>query len=68
MLLSRARDYEKEAGKMDKDIHLKRPVSCNNCGWRGVNGELVAKKHLHCPRCDGISIHYFIADPPEKVQ
>ncbi len=53
---------------MDRNQHLKRPVSCDDCGWIGINGELIAKDVLRCPKCDGNNIQYFVADAPAAIQ
>jgi len=53
---------------MTDDQHLHRDVACDACSWVGINGELIARDKLRCPKCDSDKIRYFIADAPERLQ
>lgn len=59
---------------MDENQHLKRHVYCDggydgdDCKWVGVNGELVAKDKLRCPKCGSSQIRYLVAETPASVQ
>lgn len=55
---------------MDENQHFKRPVSCEECRWTGLSGDLIAgnKVGLRCPKCDSPSIRYFVADAPASMQ
>lgn len=54
---------------MFENEYLKRPIVCETCRWKGVNGDLIAKDVLRCPKCNGSKFDYFmIANAPERIQ
>lgn len=55
---------------MDEDDPLKRPFVCLTCGENGVYGQLIARRALHCPKCDGVDVQHVDPTPtdvPEYV-
>jgi hypothetical protein len=53
---------------INENQHLERAVQCNKCKWIGINGQLIARGMLRCPKCDSAEIGYFMADAPERMQ
>ncbi len=54
---------------MNEDQHLKRTIVCQICGFIGLNGDLVASDgspYLHCPKCGGRNLKYFVHDAPSR--
>ncbi len=56
---------------MNDNQHLVRSVSCRDCEWTGVTGELIASgrsPELLCPACDSMRIKYLILEPSKLTQ
>ena len=51
----------------DLDSHLHRAAGCEDCGWTGKTGDLIAgnKPGFRCPKCGGADI-YVLGDAPRR--
>jgi hypothetical protein len=53
---------------IDENRHLKRACGCVDCQWIGINGQLIAKDKLRCPRCGSDYIIYYTSAAPKSLQ
>ena len=51
----------------EQDV-LERLIVCEECGWHGSAGEMIASDRLRCPRCKSDKVGYHIAERSEKLQ
>ena len=53
---------------IEKPTGTERAVFCNDCGWSGRMGQLIAADILRCPKCRSKEFRLLVSETPTVVQ